>query len=103
MEIGQENKNKGRVCSRATRYPLLPEVKLGLLKGFLEPPLPNQQCLLPGQAGTRTQVLRLLPSSVPAKASLRDKELHRVTFSVLSVSAPRVFCLSRSKDEGFSD
>lgn len=63
--MGRGNKNKGRVCSRAIRYPLLPETKLGLPKGFLEPPLPNQQCLLPGQAGTRAQVLRLLPSSLP--------------------------------------
>lgn len=101
--MGRGNKNKGRVCSRATRYPLLPEVKLGLLKGFLDPPLPNQQCLLPGQAGTRAQVLSLLPSSLSAKESLRDKELCRITFLVFSVSTPCVFSLSHSKDKGFSD
>lgn len=103
MDMGRGNKNKGRLCSRATRYPLLSEVKLGLLKGFLEPPLPNQQYLLPGQAGTRAQVLSPLPASLSAKASLRDKEPRRVTFLVLSVSAPRVFSLSHSKDKGFSD
>lgn len=88
--MGRGNKNKGRVCSLATWYPLLSEVKLGLPKDFLEPPLPDQQCLLPGQAGTQTQALRLLPLSLPAKVSLRDKELCRV-------SALRVFSLSQKK------
>lgn len=71
--------------SHSVPSPLLSEEMLGLPKGLLEPPLPNQQCLLPGQAGTRARVPRLslchpLPShpALPSAGS-GDKESHRVT------------------------
>lgn len=77
--------------------PFLSEEMLGLLKGFLEPPLPKEQCLLPGQAGTRARVLRLPlcpsvpPVSLPAQCEFEGEGTARGDFSVLSISVPRFF------------